>query len=124
LAYVGCNIVHAAIAMCLCLGSNGLIYGGLFLSFIDLSPNYAGTLYSICNCFSCIFLIASPYFTGMMIEEESSFDTWRVVFLTSAGLYTASGLIYVLFVPAQVQEWNTIREENTFVDEVKLPLKR
>ena len=93
LAFVGCNVIHAAIAMCTCLGSNGLIYGGLFvraltacpsascqgshdlccvlqLSFIDLSPNYAGTLYSIANSLSCIFLIASPYFTGMMIEEE------------------------------------------------------
>ena len=31
LAFVGCNVLHAAIAMCICLGSNALIYGGLFV---------------------------------------------------------------------------------------------
>ena len=44
----------------------------LQLSFIDLSPDHAGTLYSVANSLSCVFLIASPYFTGMMIEEEVS----------------------------------------------------
>ena len=31
LAFVGCDVLQAAVAMCLCLGSNGLIYGGLFV---------------------------------------------------------------------------------------------
>ena len=44
----------------------------LQLSFLDLSPDHAGTLYSVANSLSCAFLIASPYFTGMMIQEEVS----------------------------------------------------
>ena len=31
LAFVGCDVRQAAVAMCVCLGSNGLIYGGLFV---------------------------------------------------------------------------------------------
>ena len=31
LASVGCDVLQAAAAMCVCLGSNGLIYGGLFV---------------------------------------------------------------------------------------------
>ena len=31
LAFVGCDALQAAAAMCVCLGSNGLIYGGLFV---------------------------------------------------------------------------------------------
>ena len=44
----------------------------LQLSFIDLSPDHAGTLYSVANSLSCVCLIASPYFTGIMIQEEVS----------------------------------------------------
>ena len=47
----------------------------LQLSFIDLSPDHAGTLYSVANFLSCMCLIASPYFTGLMIEEEVSHTT-------------------------------------------------
>ena len=47
----------------------------LQLSFIDLSPDHAGTLYSVANSLSCVFLIASPYFTGIMIQEEVSQST-------------------------------------------------
>ena len=60
--------------MCIIQFHNGMFkkffVGLLQLSFIDLSPNYAGTLYSIANSLSCLFLIGSPYFTGIMIEEE------------------------------------------------------
>ena len=31
LAFVGCDVLQAAVAMCVCLGNNGLIYGGLFV---------------------------------------------------------------------------------------------
>ena len=47
----------------------------LQLSFLDLSPDHAGTLYSVANSLSCAFLIASPYFTGIMIQEEVSQST-------------------------------------------------
>ena len=47
----------------------------LQLSFLDLSPDHAGTLYSVANSLSCVFLIASPYFTGIMIQEEVSQST-------------------------------------------------
>merc|ERR1712037_288127 len=75
-------------------------------SFADLSPNYSATLFAIGHGISCVVLIISPYVTGMLIEEESSLYTWRLVFLITAGAYAGSALIFACLVPATVQEWN------------------
>ena len=37
---------------------------------------------------------------------QSSFYTWRVVFLISAAAYVGSALIFACLVPAEAQEWN------------------
>jgi hypothetical protein len=41
------------------------------LSFSDLSPNYAGTLFGIGNALACIGGFGAPYVTGMVTQEEA-----------------------------------------------------
>ena len=37
---------------------------------------------------------------------QSTFYTWRVVFLISAAAYVGSAVIFACLVPAEAQEWN------------------
>jgi ACS family sodium-dependent inorganic phosphate cotransporter len=103
------------------------------LSFGDLAPNYAGTLFGIGNSISCICGFAAPFVTGMITQDavqtkiilsihtislsqslfQSTHDTWRIVFLLSACLWILSGAIFLLFVPAEVQWWNNPNSRRT-----------
>ncbi len=42
----------------------------LKLSFGDLAPNYAGTLFGIGNAISCVGAIIGPYIVGIITQEE------------------------------------------------------
>ena len=111
------------------------------LSYSDLAPNFSGTVYAVGITISCMALIASPYITGIIIEEEashnsanvasiassfdfissqSSFHTWRVVFLISAAAYVGSATIFALLVPAEAQDWNYPKKQESDTDKAKL----
>ena len=86
-----CDTALAIVAICMSVGTNSLINSGCMVStsntnfltsyciafclkicYSDLAPNFSGTVYAIGITISCMALIASPYITGIIIEEEAS----------------------------------------------------
>ena len=63
---IQCNVSYAITLLCIGMFFNGAISSGHFSSFVDLSPNFAGTLMGITN-------------TGgskMVVELVSEHKTW------------------------------------------------
>ena len=102
----------AVAALCVSVSFNAAIYPGCLLSHVDLSPNYAGTLMGIGNTVANCAGFLAPYFTGVFIDGNQTFAAWRVVFLTGAGVYFVTGMVFVVFGRGEVQWWNTYWERD------------
>lgn len=94
---------------------------------IDISPNHAGTITGIVNCFSTIFSILGPlsvdFFGSDKVSKEKIFnffliklcmqkDTtlWWNVFRLAAGIYIFCGIFYAVFSSGTIQTWNDSKE--------------
>ena len=47
-----CDVTYSICLLCIGMFFNGAISSGHFSSFVDLAPNFAGTLFGISNVFS------------------------------------------------------------------------
>ena len=106
-AFTGCNPFYAIALQCIGFFFKGAIASGCLSSYIDLSPNFSGTLFGIGNTFSgggAAFLI--PLVVGSITQDNMTFNAWKTVFLLAAGLLLAGNAIYCIFITGEVQEWN------------------
>ena len=47
-----CDVTYSICLLCIGMFFNGAVSSGHFSSFVDLAPNFAGTLFGISNVFS------------------------------------------------------------------------
>lgn len=112
LAYAGCNATLACAFIILATGCHGAVSTGPLASIIDNSPNFAGVLLGIVNCFCVIPGFVSPLIVSYLTFENQSVDSWQMVFLICSAMLITSGVIYVFFSDSSRQEWNRIVPEN------------
>lgn len=96
----------AIVLLTLSVGFNAASFCGYLINHLDLSPNYAGQIMGITNCISNLLSLCAPLVAGALIDDETSQEQWRIVFLITAGIYFISNLIFVIFGQASVQDWN------------------
>ncbi len=51
--------------------------------------------------------------------SQSTQATWRMVFIISALIWVAGGIIYTLLVPAEVQKWNDLPPKEINNDKIE-----
>lgn len=100
------NLPLAVIILTITVGLNGAHYVGFMLSHIDLSPNHASTMMGFTNGIGAIFSILAPLSVSVVVEDETSATDWRKVFFISVAFYFLANLFYLLFISADIQEWN------------------
>jgi ACS family sodium-dependent inorganic phosphate cotransporter-like MFS transporter 6/7/8 len=88
------------------VGSSAFTQCGYLVNPIDLSPNHAGTITGIVNCFSTIFSILGPLSVEFLGDDKKDPTLWWNVFRLAAGIYIACGLFYMFFGSGKTQEWN------------------
>ncbi|XP_063916988.1 putative inorganic phosphate cotransporter [Zophobas morio] len=93
------------------VGTNAWTQCGYLVNPIDLSPNHAGTITGLVNCFSTIFSILGPLSVGFFGDDKKDTNVWWNVFRTAAGIYAGCGLFYVLFSSGKTQKWNDEAED-------------
>ena len=74
---------------------------------LDLSPNYAGTLFGITNTLTggCIgFLV--PVFIGAMTKDNMNFPTWSMIFVIASVIFIISNFLYLFMISGEIQKWN------------------
>ncbi|GFQ85274.1 putative inorganic phosphate cotransporter [Trichonephila clavata] len=68
-AFVGCKPVVIVALLCLALGLNGFAFSGFIATHVDMSPDFAGTLYGFTNFFANCNGFIVPAFVGWIIHD-------------------------------------------------------
>ncbi|TDG48327.1 hypothetical protein AWZ03_005282 [Drosophila navojoa] len=79
---------------------------GFLINHIDLSPNFAGIIMGICNCFANCMSLAAPLVVGGIVTDNNNVQQWRQVFFLAAGIYFVGNALFVIFGRTSVQPWN------------------
>lgn len=62
--------IWAIVILTLAVGLNAGSMCGFQINHIDLSPNFAGTMMSITNCFATVTSIIAPLVCGVIVSDE------------------------------------------------------
>ncbi|XP_063536013.1 putative inorganic phosphate cotransporter [Cydia strobilella] len=81
------------------------------LVYLDMAPNFAGTMLGITNALANIISIIAPLAAGAIIKDESEATEWRKVFYLSSFIYILGNTIFLIFGTSIRQSWNEPKTE-------------
>lgn len=105
-AWVGCDKMAVLLLLTITGAFAGGIYAGNQMNHIDLSPQFAGTMFGITNAAANVCGFLAPYVIGLIINSQETLGQWRVVFYLAAAINLASNLFYLAFASAEEEEWS------------------
>nr|XP_024214643.1 probable anion transporter 6, chloroplastic [Halyomorpha halys] len=79
---------------------------GFMTNHIDLSPNFAGILFSFTNSVANFASIFGPLISTYLLKDTSDVYEWRIVFLLSAGILIFGNTCFLIFGTTEKQEWD------------------
>jgi MFS family permease len=93
------NSSAAVVLLTISIGISGMSAAAYNTNYIDVSPHYAGQIFSIGNTIANITGIVTPIVTGQILgdKDSASKDKWRSVFFISAGFYGFATIVWILF---------------------------
>ncbi|KAF7262532.1 hypothetical protein EG68_00210 [Paragonimus skrjabini miyazakii] len=106
ISFLDCRAKYAVVALFtvgLILNS-GVFVGGL-LNPVELSPQYAGLIFSAANTLSSLTGVGAPLLASVL-TQNGSYEEWRNVFFVGATIYFVTGLFFVLFSSSSLQRWS------------------
>ncbi|XP_049873381.1 sialin isoform X2 [Pectinophora gossypiella] len=107
IAWVGCDRLTAMILLNFTSVFGGAAYSGNQMNHIDLSPQFAGTMYGITNAASNICGFMAPYVTGLILSStQQTLGQWREIFYLAAAIDLGANLFYLFFASAEEQDWS------------------
>ncbi|KAJ2948996.1 hypothetical protein O0L34_g5936 [Tuta absoluta] len=107
IAWVGCDSFTALLLLNLTSIFGGAAYSGYQMNHIDLSPQFAGSMYGITNAASNICGFMAPYVTGLFLsDKQQTLGQWREIFYLAASIDLAANLFYLFFASADEQDWS------------------
>lgn len=95
-----------------------LILGGHAINAIDLAPNFAATISSVCFIIAALSGWISTKVISATVSVDNTFESWRLMFIILAISSMLSGLTFVLFGSGELQAFNN-REERKKVENVE-----
>ena len=69
---VNCNQAWAVALLCISVASNGAVFSGYICSFMDMAPNFAGTLKGISSTFASMPGFLAPIVVGAITQDNVS----------------------------------------------------
>merc|ERR1712212_1233385 len=118
--YFPCNLPVAITMLTLAACFGGLSVPGFKVVHIEIAPRYSGILYAITNTFATLSGHTSPIIAGQITENVNSVaEGWRIVFFVGAAISMIGGVVVLLTLRTEVQEWAK-EEEDLYDDEEKI----
>ncbi|GIY87850.1 hypothetical protein CDAR_537611 [Caerostris darwini] len=109
----GCQPMLIVILLSLAMGLNGFAYAGFIVTHVDMSPDFAGTLYGITNFFSNFTGFLVPAYVGFIMEEGQTVKNWGTVFITASVILMVTSIVYDIFCSAEPQPWGKEEEKKS-----------
>ncbi|CAM1325282.1 SLC17A6 (predicted) [Pycnogonum litorale] len=102
----------STIAFLICgRGMGAFIVTGYQTNLLDIAPNIVGPMMGIANFFSSLASILAPIVSGLVVDDQTSFDQWKVVFYISAGMYVICCVVFGCFSSGEKLDWDTPRHD-------------
>jgi hypothetical protein len=96
------SVTVAVTLLTISVGVNGCCYSGFNANALDISPTFAGVLFSISNTIATIPGIVSPILTGYLLGDHPGQEQWRLVFYIAFGVYMAALTVWWMCMQADV----------------------
>ncbi|XP_073956767.1 putative inorganic phosphate cotransporter [Choristoneura fumiferana] len=107
IAWAGCDRTAVMLLLSITSAFGGAVYAGNQMNHIDLSPQFAGTMYGITNAASNICGFMAPYVIGHIISsDQQTLGQWREVFYLAAAIDLGANLFYLFFASTDEQDWS------------------
>ncbi|GFS36667.1 putative inorganic phosphate cotransporter [Nephila pilipes] len=102
----GCDIISQISAFGLTMAFGGLWYCSYMISYLDMSPEYAGTLIGIASTLSGLTGFITPIFVGALTNKKPTFGQWRIIFGVTIILLILNAFVYQFSATAEKQNWD------------------
>lgn len=112
LGFVGRDAVAAMTLLTVGVSLSAFMFCGFSINHLDLAPNFAGVLMGISNGLENITTILAPLAVGWIIQDTTSIEQWREVFIVTAIVGFLGNLVFVIFGTAELQPWNEPKDES------------
>ncbi|XP_063384106.1 putative inorganic phosphate cotransporter [Cydia fagiglandana] len=107
IAWAGCDRTAVMLLLSITSAFGGAVYAGNQMNHIDLSPQFAGTMYGITNAASNLCGFLAPYAIGRIISsDQQTLGQWREVFYLAAAIDLGANLFYLFFASTEEQDWS------------------
>ncbi|KAF8787046.1 Vesicular glutamate transporter 3 like protein [Argiope bruennichi] len=103
--FAGCNVVTNKFLFISAIAISGFAHSGYVLSFLDMAPEYAGTLWGMASTISNLNGFIAPLVVGALTNEENTLRQWRIVFIMTASILAFAGVIFIIFSSSEKQDW-------------------
>lgn len=110
LGFVNCQKkMLAVLLLTVAQGIYGIAWGaGFMVNANDLAPSIAGVIFGISNMFATLPGIIVPHVAAALTKETNNIPIewqWRTVFILSAGIWIAGGLVFLVLGSGEVEPW-------------------
>ena len=74
---------------------------------LDMSPNFAGTLFGLSNSIASIGGFVAPRIAGQLVNSDTSdVSKWRIVWIIAVVILVVETVFYTVFAAGNPQAWN------------------
>ncbi|XP_037086169.1 sialin-like, partial [Pollicipes pollicipes] len=103
-SFAGCDHVVIVALLCIAVAMVGCIVSSLLVNYLDLAPNFAGSMMGVSNCVMAIAGIVAPLVTGAIVAGHDDLEHWQIVFCLTAGIHCdGAPLVFIIFASAEEQ---------------------
>ncbi|XP_060085023.1 sialin-like [Ylistrum balloti] len=113
ISLAGCD--HVAVVALIVFGNGmlGVCGSGIWVNILDIGNNFSGLTMGLANFSANLSGVISPYFVGLMTNNNETMHQWNLIFYVSMAFYLLGILIFVLFAKGSEQPWNRLPHEET-----------
>ncbi|XP_014212240.1 putative inorganic phosphate cotransporter [Copidosoma floridanum] len=98
--------IWPVVLLILAIGLKAGTSSGYVVNSLDLTPNFAGTVYSFTTCLSSFVSMLAPIVCGLIVTDETDVRQWHTVFYVTSAVYFTTNLFYVFFGRGKTRSWN------------------
>ncbi|OWF45215.1 sialin-like isoform X1 [Mizuhopecten yessoensis] len=109
----GCEHVYVVALIVVGNGMLGFLGAGVTVNLFDIGYNYSGILMGLANFSSNLPGVMSPYFVGLLTNNNETMSRWQTIFYVSMGAYIIGTIVFLLFAKGKEESWNVQPEETT-----------
>ncbi|XP_057653518.1 sialin-like [Diorhabda carinulata] len=105
LGYTGCDPAAPAALYTAALAMTGATPAGAFASAADIAPNFAGTVFGLCQTVGAAGLLAANYVVSEGLHGSFA-GWWRLVFGVSSAVLLVTATFFMVMGSGSIQDWN------------------